>query len=183
MCHLTLRADGDKCLEGFSTSDSSRSVLSLEHLMFSWTLPLSPEKRDSQGCKHASDFTVKPQKEVRSIRCVRSAQVLSNSSPKLFQQEKTRLFLALTHWSRKNSSQNWKCCSIESKRWNLGSPPLQKTHGARQRQAGAGPEDLSFPPITAAQRDRVTGHFHAWKCSAFRYLKQEGTVQNWCRAY
>lgn len=30
--------------------------------------------------------------------------------------------------------------------------------GARQRQAGAGPEDLSFPPITAAQQDRVTGH-------------------------
>lgn len=60
MSHLTLRAGRDKRLEGFSTSDSSRSVLSWEHLMFSWTSPLSPEKRDSQGCKHASDFTVKP---------------------------------------------------------------------------------------------------------------------------
>lgn len=44
------------------------------------------------------------------------------------------------------------------------------------KTGGAGPEDLSFPPITAAQRDRVTGHFHAWKCSSFRHLKQEGIV-------
>jgi hypothetical protein len=66
---------------------------SFKHLMFSWTPALCTEQKDSQGYRYASDFTVKLQKSVRLWRRVRSAEVLSNSSPKALSAEKDSPFL------------------------------------------------------------------------------------------